>query len=126
MSQEPPPPIPPPAPSGFQQPTVPPPVNMKVRWILWVLASTIAPALPWLSYSGGRHDDGTGVFVLTALALILQLAASIAVAIGFSRRRFLGAGGAIGMSIVFMLASVAIGTAVWFAVCVGRLSMDFK
>ncbi len=118
--------VPPPIPPAPGPPPPPPPVNMNVRWVLWVLASTITPALPWLTYSGKSSDQGTSVFLLTALALILQLAASIAVSIGFCTRRFLGVGGIIGMTIVFMLASVAIGTAVWFAVCVGRVTLDFK
>jgi hypothetical protein len=83
------------------------------------------PALPWLTMTE-KNDTGTSVLVMTGVALVLQLAASIAVAIGFSRRRSLGVGGAIGMTIVFMLASVAIGSAIWFAVCVAKASMDFK
>jgi hypothetical protein len=98
---------------------------MTPRWIAWVVASVFMPALPWLTMTE-KNDTGTSVFVMTGIALILQLAASIAVAIGFSRRRSLGVGGAIGMTIVFMLASVAIGSAIWFAVCVAKASMDFK
>jgi hypothetical protein len=84
------------------------------------------PALPWLTVSDGRKDDGTSVIVLTLFALFLQLAASIAVAMGFSKRRALGVGGVIGMSIVFMLASVAIGTAIWFATCLATQTLDFR
>jgi hypothetical protein len=97
---------------------------MKPRWIAWVAASVALPALPWLTMSNASNDDGTSVFVLTGVALLLQLAASIALAVGFSRRRLLGVGGVIGMTVVFMLASVAIGTAVWLAACAGRLAMD--
>lgn len=87
-----------------------------------MLASTVAPALPWATYSDKAWDDGGSVLVMTALALILQLAASIAVAISFCRRRSFSTGGAIGMTVVFMIASVAIGTAVWFAVCAARVA----
>lgn len=121
MSQETPPPIPPPSPPTLGAPP-PPPENSGVRWLFWVLASTVAPALPWATYSDKAWDDGGSVLVMTALALILQLAASIAVAISFCRRRSFSTGGAIGMTVVFMIASVAIGTAVWFAVCAARVA----
>lgn len=90
-----------------------------------MFASVVMPALPWLTVASNK-DDGTGVVVMTLLALLLQLAASIAVAVGFCKRRNIGAGGAIGMTIAFMAASVAIGTAIWFSVCVASVSMDFK
>ncbi len=122
MTEDHPPPIPPQTP--WQPPQPPPPVNMTPRWIAWMAASVVLPALPWLSLSDASNDDGTSVFVLTGVALLLQLAASIALANGFCRRRQLGVGGAIGMTIVFMLASVAIGTAVWLAACAGRVAMD--
>jgi hypothetical protein len=122
MSADHPPPIPPQTP--WQPPQPPPPVNMKPRWIAWIAASILMPALPWLTMSNASNNDGTSVIVLTALALVLQLTASIALAIGFSRRRLLGVGGAIGMTVVFMLASVAIGTAIWLAACAGRLAID--
>jgi hypothetical protein len=98
---------------------------MKPRWIAWVFASVFMPALPWLTMTE-KNDTGTSVLVMTGVALVLPLAPSIAGAIGFSRRRALGVGGAIGMSIVFLMASVAIGSAIWFAVCVAKASMDFK
>ena len=122
MSADNPPPIPPQTP--WQPPQPLPPVNMKPRWIAWVAASVVLPALPWLTMSNASDNDGTNVIALTVLALILQLAASIALAVGFSRRRLLGVGGTIGMTVVFMLASVAIGIAVWLAACAGRLAMD--
>lgn len=123
MNEETPPPIPPQAPGlPTQSPVY---VDMKPRWIAWVFASVFMPALPWLTMTE-KNDTGTSVLVMTGVALVLQLAASIAVAIGFSRRRALGVGGAIGMSIVFLMASVAIGSAIWFAVCVAKASMDFK
>lgn len=126
MSNETPPPIPPPVQGGPPSPP-PAPVDMKARWIMWVLASVVMPALPWLSAVGGTTNlQSATIPLLTLLALVLQLAASIAVAIGFCKRRSIGAGGAIGMSLVFMIASVAIGTAVWFAVCVTLVSVDMR
>ena len=123
MNEETPPPIPPQTSGLPPQPSVH--VNMKPRWIAWVVASVIMPALPWLTMTE-NNDTGTSVFVMTGLALVLQLAASIVLAIGFSRRRALGIGGAIGMTIAFMAASFAIGSAIWFAVCVAKATMDFK
>lgn len=125
MSDVTPPPVPPPTQGGPSVP--PPPVDMKTRWIMWVLASVVLPALPWLTAIGGSNSlQSTAIPILTLLALVLQLAASIAVALGFCKRRSIGAGGAIGMTLVFMLASVAIGTAVWFAVCVAFVSVDMR
>lgn len=124
MSEDTPPPVP--GRSPALPPQLPEPVNMAPRWVAWLVVSVIMPALPWLSVAKGGRDDGTGVIVLTIFALVLQLAASIAVAIGFCKRRAIGVGGAVGMTVVFMLASVAIGTAIWFAVCATRFATDFK
>src|SRR6478609_1746535 len=123
MNEETPPPIPPQAPGLPSQPAVP--VNMKPRWIAWVAASVIMPALPWLTMTENNQSGGS-VLVMTGVALVLQLATSIVLAVGFSRRRAFGIGGAIGMTIVFMVASVGIGSGIWFAVCVAKASMDFK
>ena len=115
-------------PPSAQTPSPPELVNMRPRWLWWLIASVVMPALPWLAASPTSNSDAafSSIIVLTTLALLLQLATSIAVAIGFCKRRNIGLGGAIGMTVVFMLASVAIGTAIWFAVCVARISTDFK
>jgi hypothetical protein len=123
MNEEMPPPIPSQTPGTSMQPTVY--VSMTPRWIAWLIASVVMPALPWLTMTSS-NDSGTSVFVMTGVALVLQLAASIWVAIGFCKRRAMGVGGAVGMTIVFMLASVAIGTAIWFSVCVAKAAVDFK
>ncbi len=117
MSDDSPPPLP--------QTRTTPPVKMAPRWICWLLASVIMPALPWMSINWTAKDDSAKLIGLTALALLLQLGASISVAIGFSKQRALGVGGVIGMTIVFMIASGAIGTAIWFAVCGVRMVKDF-
>lgn len=96
------------------------PVRMKPRWISWVFASVVLPGLPWLFAKDDR--EGVAVLTLTCLALLCQLMASIWVAVGLSRHRGLSGAAAVGFSVVFMLASVALGTAVWFAACVGFLS----
>lgn len=113
-----PPPMPQPPAGG--PPPLPGHVPMKARWITWVLVSVLLPGLPWLF--ADEDKDGSLLFGLTAIALLSQLAASIWVAVGLSRNRGMGGGAAVGFSIVFMLASVAIGTAVWFAACIGFLS----
>jgi hypothetical protein len=95
---------------------------MKPRWIAWVLASVAGPALPWVFMH--LDDQGTTFMTLIGVALVLQLIASIRVAVGLARIRGLGAGGVFGFSIVFMLASVAIGSAVFFVACFGALSMQ--
>lgn len=120
---------PPPVPGRYPAlpPQLPEPVNMTPRWIAWLVASIFMPALPWLMVNERSNDQAfQGVLAMTVFALLLQLAASIAVAMGFCKRRAIGAGGTIGMTVVFMLASVAIGTAIWFAVCATRIATDFK
>lgn len=113
-----PPPMPP-SPAGGPPP-LPGHVPMKSRWITWVLVSVLLPGLPWLF--ADEDKDGSIIFSLTAVALLCQLAASIWVAVGLARNRGGRGGAAVGFSIVFMLASVAIGTAVWFVACIGFLS----
>ena len=125
MSDQAPPPIPPPETPGWQ-PQLPPPVKMAPRWMAWVAASVLLPALPWMMYSEKDNEAGTGLVVMTIFALSVQLVVSAVVAAGFCRKRFIGVGGAIGMTLVFMLASVAIGTAIWFSACLARVTMDFK
>lgn len=60
--------------------------------------------------------------MLIILALLVQFAASIYLARGISARRQLGIGGIIGLSIVFMMGSVAIGFAVFFVACLSTLN----
>ena len=73
-----------------------------------------------------NNSDAAPALILLAIALITQLITSVFVAIGLSKKRALGVGGTIGLSIVFMLASLAIGTGVFFAACVPVASFDFK
>jgi hypothetical protein len=102
------------------------PVQMAPRWIGWVVASTLLPALPWVILGAkGMDKDPTPALVMLAIALIVQLVMSIFVAIGLSQKRSLGVGGIVGLSIVFMLASLAIGTGVFFAACVAMASLNF-
>lgn len=101
-------------------PPLPGHVPMKARWITWALVSVLLPGLPWLFAEDDK--DGSIHFALLAIALLSQLAASIWVAVGLARNRGGSGGAAVGFSIVFMLASVAIGTAVWFVACIGFLS----
>ena len=109
-------------------PPMPQPINMTPRWIGWVAASIFLPASPWLilGQKGMNNSDAAPALILLAIALITQLITSVFVAIGLSKKRALGVGGTIGLSIVFMLASLAIGTGVFFAACVAVASFDFK
>lgn len=108
-------------------PSVPPPMpqppEMKPRWIGWVAASTLLPILPWLVL-GKKADQAAApvALVLLGFALICQLVASIMVADGLSKKRTLGVGGTVGLSVVFMFASLAIGTAIFFVACVSVAS----
>jgi len=72
--------------------------------------------LPWVIGGSKTLDDNSamGMLIVTVLG---QLIASIFLAIGLAKRRKLGVGGIIGLSVVFMMASVAVGTAVFFFAC---------
>ena len=107
---------------------MPQPIDMKPRWIGWVVASTLLPTMPWivLGKSGMKDSAAPGALLMLGIALVAQLVASIMVAVGLSQKRLLGVGGSIGLSIVFMLASLAIGTAVFFVACISVASLDFK
>ena len=92
------------------------PVNMAPRWIGWVAASVLCPLFPLIPMSANSDEIET-VWGAIAIAMILQLFASIVIAIGAARKRGLGVGGVIGLSIAFMAGSVAIGSAVFFVGC---------
>jgi len=98
---------------------------MTPRWVSWILASTVLPALPW-AFRLNIDKNGDVVMVLTLFALAVQLATSILVAAGLSKRKMLGVGGIIGFTILFMMGSVAVGTAMWFAGCLTTIgNMNF-
>ena len=105
-------------------PPLPQPQSMKAQWIAWVVSATVLPALPWVVFGSKTLDEGVGITLLF-FAMVCQLIASIFVAIGVSKRRALGVGGIIGLSVVFMMASVAIGTAVFFVACISLASFNF-
>ncbi len=63
---------------------------MRGPWIAWLIACTLLPALPFLLIGKKGLDDGGPLIPLAVL-----------------------------MAIVFMIASVIIGTVSFFAACVG-------
>ena len=98
---------------------------MAPRWISWILASTVLPALPWV-FRLNIDKNGDVVLVLTFFALAVQLVTSVLVAAGISQRKNLGVGGIIGFTLLFMMGSVAVGTALWFAGCLTTIgNMNF-
>jgi hypothetical protein len=105
-------------------PPLPQSVSLSSRWVTWIAASIVLPALPWLM--GGKDPSGTIVPVLTVFALMVQLGASIWLAAGMARKRGLSIGAVIGLTIAFMAGSVAIGCAVWFASCLATQTINFK
>lgn len=108
-------------------PLLPPatlPASMTPRWIAWLLACTVLPALPFLA-NGEKAMDSVAFPVLILFALTVQLATSLWVGAGISKRRQLGVGGIIGLGIVFMVASVAVGTGVFFVACLSAANFNF-
>ncbi|CAN5800330.1 hypothetical protein BH11VER1_BH11VER1_02560 [soil metagenome] len=97
-------------------PPMPERLSLKSHWFFWLSACTILPALPFIFFGGKALDDVAGI-ALILLALLVQLATSIYLARGVSQRRQLGIGGIIGLSVVFMMGSVAIGFAIFFVAC---------
>lgn len=100
---------------------MPQPQSLKSQWLTWVLTSSILPALPFLFF-GGKALDKAESFVLILVAMLAQLVASIFLARGIAMRRQLGIGGVIGLSVVFMMGSVAIGSAVFFVACLSTFN----
>ncbi len=105
-------------------PPLPQPQSLTTRWIAWIVAATLLPMLPWVVGGSKTLDDDTalGMLIITVLG---QLIASIILAIGIAQRRKLGVGGIIGLAVVFMVASVAVGTAVFFFACISMASINF-
>jgi len=97
---------------------------MAPRWIGWVAASVLGPLLPLIPMVQNTQDISI-VWATIAFALIVQLAASIFIAVGAARKRALGIGGAIGLSLAFFVGSVAIGSAVFFAGCIGFVAINW-
>lgn len=104
-----------------EPPPMPQPLSLKSHWLYWLFASTLLPILPFIIFGGKALDKGEGI-ALILLALAVQFATSIYLARGVSQRRQLGIGGIIGLSIVFMMGSVAIGTAVFFVACLSTFN----
>ncbi|MEY4484538.1 MAG: hypothetical protein RL693_1990 [Verrucomicrobiota bacterium] len=102
---------------------MPQPQSLTLHWLSWLFSSTVLPILPFLIYGGKAIDKAEGV-LLILFALLVQLASSIYLARGVSSRRQLGVGGIIGLSVVFMMGSVAIGFAVFFVACLSTLNMQ--
>ncbi|MEZ0390427.1 MAG: hypothetical protein ACAI34_25330 [Verrucomicrobium sp.] len=108
--------IPPPLPPALGGP----PGFMRPRWLVWVLVSVILPAIPWCFAK--IVDDGTFVAVYLSVAVLFQIAASVWLSLGLARGRGQGAGAVVGFSVVFTIASLAIGSAVFFVACVAFMS----
>ncbi len=102
----------------MNEPTQPPPPpateSMRGPWIAWILACTLMPALPFLLIGKKGADEG---FALIPIAILCQLGCSIWLAIKMGQKLKKGPGFAVLMSIVFMIASVIIGTVSFFASC---------
>ncbi|HEY2574553.1 MAG TPA: hypothetical protein VGH65_10795 [Verrucomicrobiaceae bacterium] len=112
-----PPPLPPPLP-GPQTATV------RGPWIAWIIASTLGPALPFLLAGRKGLDEG---MALIPVALSAQLICSIVLAVRMRGKLKKGPGYVVMMTFVFMIASVMVGTAAFFAAClVAQPHMDFR
>jgi urease accessory protein len=90
--------------------------------LLWIDRQVLSPEAMAAPF-GGVGAEAMGMLIVTVLG---QLIASIFLAIGLAKRRKLGVGGIIGLSLVFMLASVAVGTAVFFFACISIASFNIR
>lgn len=109
---EPPPPLPPSAtPPSYQKP------SSLAAWLCWVGASTLLPALPFFVL-GDKALEGDASVLLVIFAMCMQLVCAIWLSMVLAKRVRQGAGFIIAMSVVFMVGSVAIGTASFFGACV--------
>lgn len=95
---------------------MPQPVSLKSHWCFWLFSSTLITALPFFVYGEHvLHKDG-GIY-LFPIAFLAQLLASIGLACGIANRRQFGVGGIIGLSVTFMMGSVAIGCGILLIAC---------
>ena len=101
--------VPPPVPPSKSES-----VSMRGPWIAWLVACVLLPALPFL-LMGEKAEDG---FAFVPVAMICQFAASIWLALRMSAKLGKGSGFVVLMTVVFMIASVIIGTVSFFAACV--------
>jgi heme/copper-type cytochrome/quinol oxidase subunit 4 len=102
-------------------PLPPTDTSMKSRWIAWIVACCVLPLVPLLLLMTPSPSEGLVVSLLVSL-ILAQLVCSIYLALGLARKQGKGTGAIIGFSIVFMMASVAVGTAVVFVGCLGLMS----
>ncbi len=91
--------------------------SMTKPWVAWILAATVMPSLSILVMGKNGNDVG-GTVAVIILAMVAQLACSIWLAkILAARGGKSGAFVAI-VALGLMLASIAIGTASYFAACI--------
>ena len=86
----------------------PPPMqkkSMALVWIIWILAATLMPALPFLLLGKNSIDQGGGI-LLVLLAIVLA-------ARGSKSGAFVAL-----VAVLLVVTSIAIGTASFFAACI--------
>ena len=94
---------------------------MKPRWVAWIAASIAMPAVTLVPVYL-KQEDISIFWALLALAVALQLVASIFLGSGMARTRALGVGGSFALSFAFVVASLAVGTAIMFVGCIGLIT----
>jgi len=98
----------------------PPPMqkkSMALVWIIWILAATLMPALPFLLLGKNSIDQGGGI-LLVLLAMVSQLACSIWLAIVLAARGSKSGAFVALVAVLLVVTSIAIGTASFFAACI--------
>lgn len=109
-------PAPPPLPS-VEKPAI------AGKWALWIVAAAV---LPLLAFAIGGTKADTGITVVVLLAMPGQLIMSILLGITLSKRLGKGAGIAVLLVFVLLVASVAIGCCSAAAGCaVAGTNMNF-
>jgi heme/copper-type cytochrome/quinol oxidase subunit 4 len=98
--------------------------SMRGPWIAWIIAATLLPVLPFLLI-GKRAMDNDGLMPLIFLAILCQIGCSIWLAIKMSEKLKKSSGFAFLMSVVFVIVSVIIGTASFFASCISLGALNF-
>ncbi len=86
-----------------------------VRWIAWIIACTLMPALPFLLIGKMGLDAR---LALIPIALLCQLGCFIWLTMKMVEKLRKGPGFVVLMSFVFMISSVIIGTVSLFASCI--------
>lgn len=106
--------------SSPSQPPALPPENkpsLLGKWVWWFIAAGVMPGFSMMIAEGGSSSAQPVATMFFLFALLGQIVCSVILGMAISKRLGKGAGIAVLFVFVLLIASVAVGTASWFAGC---------